>query len=737
MYPPGHPAHPHPAMSDSEEVEVEVVETPATRRGRPGMESLLHRPGPAILVVVVVSPEGRWAAELTAPSAEARAASELLQQVLHTGDTSLRPAHESPRVIGIAALVSWEYVREEASSKDTHLLMMASNSAGRHKRMSFRHFLEHRILAAAIFEEPVPMPGFTCWAATAGIWPAVLDPSTAAAVATRPALLTAGPSARGRMPASQALSIWASCFEASSTSLTPWPAWTPLATALIEGRWAGDVTWVARGQCIPPVAPPRGQLQAFQREQLQNVPAAHRDSQASSSFSVLDPRRGSIQPFSAAHAINCLRMGAALRSQANMSQATVAALRFWFPDEWPRLLAARQQAGFRCPKSNVVRGMRVGLDIAAMLLWRQWYHQHRPTYRYIGVDASPQKPGVEVLAVVERVIPRRALGELQPGQLWPTGLIQRRLPISCLGHGRARLADKVQAVVHATWLEYGPSLVTLAQANLDVRQVLTDMGTELGIADAAAVGSLCAPTKPRPSWSSSSRPGLDLCAFLYPLALGVPGMQHILDSILKDSLVALSWWPTWQASAKDLSQWLGYANHLEFLEAGWPASGGALRKPRKPCATAVTPSQPGDGTPWPRSPRTCAALKGQCAQPWAPSAAPQSLAAGTAPTHRQFGRRPTMRSFGPRPMGSGCWSTPSRSYRAGSAAALATRQSSATARRSSAHGKGAALGSWRPASGLSSRPSRPFATRPPRAPAWAWALGPPPVRPVGPDQMPA
>ena len=110
-----------------------MLETPATatrRKGRPGMESLLRQPGPAILVAVVASPEGRWAAELTAPNAEARAARELLQQVLQTGEPSLRPAQDSPRVIGIAVLVSWEYAREKSFSQDTYLLMSASASLG-------------------------------------------------------------------------------------------------------------------------------------------------------------------------------------------------------------------------------------------------------------------------------------------------------------------------------------------------------------------------------------------------------------------------------------------------------------------------------------------------------------------------------------------------------------------------------------------------------------------------------
>lgn len=546
-----------------------IEKRPTVRRGRHGMESLLHRPGPAILVAVVAAPDGRWAAELTAPTAEASAVCGLIGQRLDTGETSLRPTKDSPRVIGVAALVSWEYVYETASSQDTHLLMAASASLAHRTHRAFPRFLEHRILASAILDEPVPLPGHTCWAPTMGSWPAILDPSSAIAVASRPVLLMAGPGVGARVLSSQALSTWASCFEASSTSLTPWPAWTPLATALIEGRWAGDVTTLGKLRCLPPVRPARGQLQAFQRHPLQHVPAAPRPSQASEvsqPFIVLNPRRGSVQAFSAVHAINALRIGQTLANQGSIKVVAEASLRFWFPEEWQGLLADRQQAGHRTPSKEVLRALRVKLDITAMLLWRRWYLQHRPTYRYMGVDASPQRPGVEVLAVAERVIPRSELKQLQPGQLWPTGLIQRRLPVACLGHGRAGLADKVQAVVHATWLEYGPSLDTLAQANLDVRQVLTDMGTELGIADAAAVGSLCVPTKRPPSWSSSSRPVRDRHALLFPLALGIPGMQHILDSILRDSLCALSWWPAWQAQAKALSQWLGYENHRDFLQ---------------------------------------------------------------------------------------------------------------------------------------------------------------------------
>ena len=83
--------------------------------------------------------------------------------------------------------------------------------------------------------------------------------------------------------------------------------------------------------------PPRGQLQAFQRQPLQHVPAAPGPSQASQPFSVMNPRRGSVQAFSAAHAINSLRLGHTLANQANMNQAAEASLRFWCPEDWQRL----------------------------------------------------------------------------------------------------------------------------------------------------------------------------------------------------------------------------------------------------------------------------------------------------------------------------------------------------------------------------------------------------------------
>ena len=52
--------------------------------------------------------------------------------------------------------------------------------------------------------------------------------------------------------------------------------------------------------------------------------------------------------------------------------------------------------------------------------------------------------------------------------------------------GRTGL-DKVQAHIHQTWLEYGPTMRSLTRANSVVRQCLSDRGTEFGIADVADV----------------------------------------------------------------------------------------------------------------------------------------------------------------------------------------------------------------------------------------------------------
>ena len=99
-------------------------------------------------------------------------------------------------------------------------------------------------------------------------------------------------------------------------------------------------------------------------------------------------------------------------------------------------------------------------------------------------------------------------------------------------------------------------MADVRRANMDVRQCLSDMGTELGIADSMDNVGMCVG---RPSEDSAAS------GHLYPLALCVPGCQHILDSALVRGLESLAWWPDWQKSAKTTCQWLGPKMHRDLL----------------------------------------------------------------------------------------------------------------------------------------------------------------------------
>ena len=67
----------------------------------------------------------------------------------------------------------------------------------------------------------------------------------------------------------------------------------------------------------------------------------------------------------------------------------------------------------------------------------------------------------------------------------------RQLPISVLGTGRMGLAEKTQAYIHQVWLEYGPAVEGVREANCSVRAILSDMGTEFAIGDVKDIVREC------------------------------------------------------------------------------------------------------------------------------------------------------------------------------------------------------------------------------------------------------
>ena len=75
------------------------------------------------------------------------------------------------------------------------------------------------------------------------------------------------------------------------------------------------------------------------------------------------------------------------------------------------------------------------------------------------------------------------IGQVRLGRQSGQEIHSRTLPLVTLGSGGSGLDDKVASHVHQVFLEYGQSVGHVLVACNDVRQVLSDMGIEFGIAN--------------------------------------------------------------------------------------------------------------------------------------------------------------------------------------------------------------------------------------------------------------
>ena len=148
----------------------------------------------------------------------------------------------------------------------------------------------------------------------------------------------------------------------------------------------------------------------------------------------------------------------------------------------------------------------------------------------------------------------------------------RILPLVTLGAGRAGLDDKVAAHIHQVFLDYGPSVQHVVAACNDVRQVMSDMGTEFGIANfGQATGQVLGesfhwPVQACP-WQLSESEQAGRVPFLYPFALQTPGLLHIVDWIIRSTVQQLPYWPVWQSQCKRLLQFCHGQAHRDRLQA--------------------------------------------------------------------------------------------------------------------------------------------------------------------------
>ena len=99
--------------------------------------------------------------------------------------------------------------------------------------------------------------------------------------------------------------------------------------------------------------------------------------------------------------------------------------------------------------------------------------------------------------------------------------------------------------MHQTWLEYGPTENNAKEANADVRQCLSDMGTEFGIANYHDVV---------PQYFKKDIGNDGAFKFLYPYAMQIPGVMHIVDWVIRQSIQVLPFYPVWQGATKVILQ---------------------------------------------------------------------------------------------------------------------------------------------------------------------------------------
>ena len=178
---------------------------------------------------------------------------------------------------------------------------------------------------------------------------------------------------------------------------------------------------------------------------------------------------------------------------------------------------------------------RVRLDVAAMLVERVLNNVVRgEVWRYISVDASPQF-GVECFCGIESFVERGQAESSSAG----SGRQNRLLPMVTLGVGKYALLDKIMAFLWVVFLIAGPRSAGLKQYCASIYSITTDFGGEGMMCDFGDVTSqffqghtqLPAEMGPLPVEA------------LFPNALRIPGMNHVVDKTWEEGLAACEFSP--------------------------------------------------------------------------------------------------------------------------------------------------------------------------------------------------
>ena len=525
------------------------------------MSDLLHKDGPLQLVAFIAAPLGRWA---FLRSLDHPAAKTVLNTLKMSDCDSENAFAARPTIVGLGIVRSWRFVHQKFGSVQSRTLADAAQAA--RARQGAARFLEHEVIesvhvrgtevgrALQMVMDNNPFMGEHQWLISArNIRGNVFTPDNQV-------------QELGRV-----LNGWMGKYESLyGHGLTNWTVWGPFAVALAIGAWKWDISVIRQRQSGDEVAlraptlPSPKSLAAFKATRsVLDMPALPDDSEPVAPDQVMH-QRGFVFAYTASSMLRALRFSRHLKTLEDLKIAAIdgAELYHHFAQDGVTLSLGVAQDVQMPSRWALARG-RVILDIATMLAQRSLKHVNGPSYRYFGFDASPQRSGVEVFATLERSVLKSSMGFDDDGELYPAILgtaITRKLPLMALGQGRAALSDKVRGHANQVWLERGGNLQDYLEANLDVRGVISDMGTEAGIGNYVDISHELFGNVGRPMTISSFN------GFLYPLALSIPGPQHAVDNVVKDVVGDMKWFPEWAAAAKSLCQWVNQSGHRDKLK---------------------------------------------------------------------------------------------------------------------------------------------------------------------------
>ena len=507
-----------------------------------------------MLVAIVADPSGRWQSVMAGNSPEAVGTRQLLCQVagivradeFHVGSCA------NAKLLGFAVLGGGRSDQTRTCSQQSWALIQAVEAhMKRHSRLCY---LEHPALAVAeALRQEIPLPSLWRYQPMQSLGNYMFQCALRMDVAVRVTKASRCQDIGQVRLLANVMQEWAFEFGFDSRQCIARRLCAPIAEALIRGRWFGDLSVISHGLEPDEILPrlTRRELMALRKAKAVMLPPL------APRVELPGKRKGSVWSHPAPRLIRALRASRHYKSQATFEEGVRDAVVYYMDDPNLADAAIGDMPGECAPSRRTLERGRVKLDIASMLYHREWYSKAWPTFRFLAFDASPQRPGVEIFATVERIVKRQCCANMTNATTRPDVLV-RRLPIACLGQGKFSLADKVQAHLHQVRLDYGPEPSRVRAANADVRQCLTDMGVELSIVDVPdrveqALGHL--------SLSQTAS------GYMYPYALAVPGIQHILDGVLRETVEAFSWWPSWQSEAKGVCQWLHSLGHRQQLDA--------------------------------------------------------------------------------------------------------------------------------------------------------------------------